>query len=145
MIRFSRNDSLINSDLLPPTGRFSLTFKVSFYYLNIIILLNINIQRFMFNISKHYSCICNCRLNAFMSCIKQCVNASKCHFRCSFCFLCTAVMNLVDTDLICLVTAQMSYYSNSLIKCKNFIQKITLYKGKMPIKGKNLFKLIGKD
>uniref|UniRef100_A0A672JZU6 Uncharacterized protein n=1 Tax=Sinocyclocheilus grahami TaxID=75366 RepID=A0A672JZU6_SINGR len=35
-----------------------------------------------------------------------------------------AKMNFVDTDFICLVTAQMSYYSNSLIKCKNLTQKI---------------------
>ncbi len=27
-------------------------------------------------------------------------------------FLCIAKMHFVDTDLICLVTAQMSYYSN---------------------------------
>ncbi len=29
-----------------------------------------------------------------------------------WCFLCIAKMNFVDSDLICLVTAQMSYYSN---------------------------------
>ncbi len=40
------------------------------------------------------------------------------------CFLCITKMNLVDTYLIFLVTAQMSYYSNSLIKYNNFIQKI---------------------
>ncbi len=34
MIRFNRNDSLINSDLLPPTGGFNFTFKVSFYLNN---------------------------------------------------------------------------------------------------------------
>ncbi len=34
MIRFNRNDSLINSDLLPPAGSFNFTFKVSFYYLS---------------------------------------------------------------------------------------------------------------
>ncbi len=56
-------------------------------------------------ISKHYFCICNCRLNAFMSCIKQCVNTSKCLFRWSLCFLCIAKMDFVDIDLICLVTA----------------------------------------
>ncbi len=33
-----------------------------------------SIQHFMSYISKHYFCICNCRLNAFMSCFKQCVN-----------------------------------------------------------------------
>ena len=44
-----------------------------------------SIQHFMSCISKHYSCICNCRLNAFLSCTKQCVNTSKCHFRWSFC------------------------------------------------------------
>ncbi len=30
-------------------------------------------------------------------------------------FLCIAKMHFVDTDLICLVTAQMSYYSNQPI------------------------------
>ncbi len=30
-------------------------------------------------------------------------------------FLCIAKMYFVDTDLICLVTAQMSYYSNEPI------------------------------
>ncbi len=39
------------------------------------------------------------------------------------CFLCIAHINLVDTDFIFLVTAQMSY-PNSLIKYNNFIQKI---------------------
>ncbi len=34
----------------------------------------ISIQRFRIKISKHYWCICNCKLNAFMSCIKQCVS-----------------------------------------------------------------------
>ncbi len=137
MIRFNRNDSLINNDLLPPTGGFNFTFKVSFI---IQIISNISIQRFMFNISKHL-CICNRRLNAFMSCNKQCVNTSKWHFTCSFC-----------VDLICLVTAQMSYYSNSLIKCKNVTQKIMdtfrkndFIKVKMTIKCKNQFKLIRKD
>lgn len=60
-----------------------------------------------------------------------------------------AKMNVVDTDFICLVTAQMSYFSNSMIKCKNLIklskdnanlQKKWLYNGKMPRKGKNLFR-----
>ncbi len=67
------------------------------------------------------------------------------------CFLCIAKMNFIDTDLICLVTAQMSYYSNSnstLIKCSNLTQKIMdkngFIKVKMPIKCKNQFKLIGK-
>ncbi len=70
-------------------------------------------------------------LNAFMSCGKQCVNTSKHLVRCRFC-----------DDLILLVTAQMSYYSSSLIKCKNLTQKITLsgknglLKVKMPIKCK---------
>ncbi len=34
MIRFNCNDSLFNSDLLPPTGGFNFTLKVPFYYLN---------------------------------------------------------------------------------------------------------------
>ncbi len=32
MIRFNRNDSLINSDLLPPAGDFNFTFKVPFHF-----------------------------------------------------------------------------------------------------------------
>ncbi len=32
-------------------------------------------------------------------------------------------MNFIDTDLICLITAQMSY-SNWLIKCNNLTQMI---------------------
>ncbi len=58
-------------------------------------------------------------------------------------------MNFIDTDLICLITAQMSY-SNWLIKCNNLTQMImhTFRKNglivKMTIKSKNLFKLIGK-
>ncbi len=67
-------------------------------------------------------------------------------------FLCIAKMNFVDTDFICLVTAQKFYYSNLLIKCKNLTQKIMdtfrkngFIKVKMPIKCKNQFKLIGKD
>ncbi len=79
------------------------------------------------------------RLNALMSCIKQRVNTSKCHFR--FC-----------VDFICLVTEQpklMFYYSSSLIKCKNLTQKIMdsfRKKGfimmKMPINFFNLLETI---
>ncbi len=47
-------------------------------------------------------------LNAFIACIKQCVNTSKHIFRRSF-----------RVDFICLETAQMSYYSSSLIKRTN--------------------------
>ncbi len=61
--------------------------------------------------------MCNCRLNAFMSCIKQCVNESKCHRNSN------SKMNFVATDSICLITAQMSY-SNWLIKCKHLTQMI---------------------
>ncbi len=32
MIQFKRNDSLINSDLLPPTGGSNFAFKVSFHF-----------------------------------------------------------------------------------------------------------------
>ncbi len=41
-------------------------------------------------------------------------------------FVCLFVLNKQDAgvDLICLVTAQMSYYSNLLINCKNFTQKV---------------------
>ncbi len=38
MIRFNRNDSLINSDLLTPTGGFNFTFKVSFYFIILFII-----------------------------------------------------------------------------------------------------------
>ncbi len=131
MTRFSRNDSLINSDFLPPIGGFNSTFRLfppiffMFYIIS-----NISIQRFMFNISKHYLCNCNCRLNAFMSCIKQCVNTSKSHFRYSFC-----------VDFICLVTDQMSYSSSSLIKCKNLTQKIIDIEKKWLYKVKNAHKM----
>ncbi len=60
-------------------------------------------------------------------------------------------MNFVDTDLISLITDQMSYYSNWLIKCKNLTQMMmhTFRKNglivKMTIKDKNQFKRIGKD
>ncbi len=50
-------------------------------YLNIFFIIsNICFQCFMFQISKHYLCICSGRLNVPLSCIKQCVNASKCRF-----------------------------------------------------------------
>ncbi len=56
-------------------------------------------------------------------------------------------MNFADTDFICLVTAQMSYYTNWLIKCKNLTQKVMhtfrkngFIKVKMPLEGKNKFK-----
>ncbi len=46
----------------------------------------------------------------------------------------------------------MSYYSNLLINCKNFTQKVMdrlekkfFLKVKIPIKCQNQFKLIGKD
>ncbi len=59
-------------------------------------------------------------------------------------------MNFVDTDFICLISAQITYYSNWLIECKNLTQMTmhTFRKKwlvKIPIKGKNNFKLIGKD
>ncbi len=80
------------------------------------IISNISFQRFMFQISKHYLCICNCRL-AFCvlpSCIKQCVNTSKCLF------ICIAKIHFVDTDFICLVTAQMQEFdSKKWLKGKN--------------------------
>ncbi len=82
-----------------------LHFKVSSLFK---IISNISFQRFMFQISKHYLCICNCRL-AFcvpLSCIKVCVNTSKCHFRC------IAKIHFVDTDFICLVTAQMQEFDS---------------------------------
>ncbi len=66
------------------------------------------------------------------------------------CFLGIAKINFIDTDFIFLVTAQMSYYSNSLMKCKNVTQKIMdtfrkngFMKVKMPLKFFK-FKLIGK-
>ncbi len=42
----------------------------------------------------------------------QCVNTSTPLQMKLQCFLCIAKINFVDTDLICLITAQMSYYSN---------------------------------
>ncbi len=67
-------------------------------------------------------------------------------------FLCIAKMNFDDTDLIWWVTAQMSCYSNWLIKCKNLTQKImqkmvlqmVLQSKKIPIIGKK-YLCIGKD
>ncbi len=49
MIRFNRNDSLTNSDLLTLTGSFNFTFKVSFYFIILFYFI-------------YYFCICNCRL-----------------------------------------------------------------------------------
>ncbi len=51
----------------------------------------------------------------------MCVNTSK-HLFCVSSAL--KNMNFIDTDLISLLTAQMSYYSNSLIKHKDLTQKI---------------------
>ncbi len=88
------------------------------------IISNISFQCFMFQISKHHLCICNCRLAFYVlpSCIKQCVNTSKCHFRC------IAKINFVDTDLISLVKAQ----------CKNLTQKMMhTFRKKKWLKGKN--------
>ncbi len=104
MIRFNRNDSLINTDLLPPAGGFNFTFKVSSF----LIISNISFQRFMFQISKHYLCIRNCRLTFYvpLSGIKECVNISKCLFRC------IAKIRFVDNDFICLVIAQMQEFDS---------------------------------
>ncbi len=72
-----------------------------------------------------------------MSCIKPCVNTSKY----SFC-----------ADFIRSVTAQMSYYADSLIRCKNLTENIIgtfrkngFIKVKMPIKGKINLNLLEKD
>ncbi len=54
-------------------------------------------------------------ISAFVTeakCIHASVNASMPLQMKLLYFLCIAKMNFVDTDLICLVTAQMSYYSN---------------------------------
>ncbi len=56
---------------------------------------------FMSYLSKHYFCICNCRLNAFMSVCNTSIILQMKLLR----FLCIAKMNFVDTDLISLVTA----------------------------------------
>ncbi len=69
-----------------------------------------SVQHFMSYISKHYFCIYNCRLNAFMSCIKQCVNTSNATLDEASVFP-LHCKDFVDTDVICLLTAQMSYYS----------------------------------
>ncbi len=52
MIRFSHNDSLINSGVLPPAGGLISHLK-SIFILKII--LNISIQCFMFKMSKNYA------------------------------------------------------------------------------------------
>ncbi len=52
-------------------------------------------------LSKHYFCICNCRLNAFMSVCNTSTPLQMKLLR----FLCIAKINFVDTDLISLVTA----------------------------------------
>ncbi len=49
MIRFSRNDSLINSDVLPTAGGLISHLKSIF----ILIILNFSIQCFMFKMSKN--------------------------------------------------------------------------------------------
>ncbi len=56
---------------------------------------------FMSYLSKHYFCICNCRLNAFMS---VCNTSMPLQMKLLH-FLCIAKINFVDTDLISLVTA----------------------------------------
>ncbi len=72
-----------------------------------------------------------------MYCIKQCLYASKCK-----CFLCIAKINFIDIDLICVVTAQMSYYCNSLIKYKNLTQNIMdTFRKNGFLKGKNAHKM----
>ncbi len=50
MIRFSRNDSLINSDVLPPAGGLISHLKYIFIFK---IILNISIQCFMFKMSEN--------------------------------------------------------------------------------------------
>ncbi len=50
------------------------------------------------------------------------------------CFLCSAKINVVNTDLICLVTTSITY-SNLLIQFKNWTENMMrahagLYKGK---------------
>ncbi len=50
MIRFSRNDSLINSDMLPPAGSLISHLKYIFIFK---IILNISIQCFMFKMSEN--------------------------------------------------------------------------------------------
>ncbi len=48
-------------------------------------------------LSKHYFCICNCRLNAFMSVCNTSMPLQMKLLR----FLCIVNINLADTDLIC--------------------------------------------
>ncbi len=52
MIRFSRNDSLVNRDVLPPAGDLISHLKSIFIFQ---IILNISIQCFMFKMSKKYA------------------------------------------------------------------------------------------
>ncbi len=51
-------------------------------------------------LSKHYFCICNCRLDALMSVCNTSMPLQMKLLR----FLCIAKINFVDTDLISLVT-----------------------------------------
>ncbi len=50
MIRFSRNDSLVNRDVLPPAGDLISHLKSIFIFF---IILNISIQCFMFKMSEN--------------------------------------------------------------------------------------------
>ncbi len=79
------------------------------------IMSNISFQRFMFQISKHYLCICNCRLKHSRS-LWAALNVCKYIYMPLqmqlLCFLCVAV---VDTDLICLVTAQIKNLTQKMM------------------------------
>ncbi len=54
MIQFNHNNSLINSDLVTPTGGFNFTCKVSFHFFNYNLPFQISIQHIMSYISKHF-------------------------------------------------------------------------------------------
>ncbi len=95
MIRVSRNDSLITSDVLPPAGGLISHLKSILIYT---IILNISIQCFMFKMSKH--CICNW-LKHSMS-LWAALNSVWIHLNTS---ATSAKINFDDTGFICLGAA----------------------------------------
>ncbi len=117
--------SIAMTSLLIVTCCHLLAFLISHLYYLFVFLNHLKYQYSTFYIYIKILCICNCSLNAFISCIKQCCKHIYLPLQMQImCFLCIAKMNFIDTDLICLVTAQMSYYSNLLIICKNLTQNI---------------------
>ncbi len=77
---FSRNNSLVNSDLLPPTDDFNLTFKVNFSFLKYFQISVFNVLCLKYQNTMHLYLLVKA-LHVPLRCIKQCVN--KCHFICN--------------------------------------------------------------